>query len=68
MKVFPCMYCKNGMNLLYSMCNEMNVNDIVADMNKRLQNGEVAYNGLRFEGIEFFYAGEPYNEDMSLWD
>lgn len=68
MKVFPCMYRKNGINLLYSMCDEMNVDYIVSDMNKRLRRGEEQYNGVSFNGIEFFYAGKPYEEDFSLYD
>mgnify|MGYP006972482309 FL=1 len=62
------MYRKNGENYLYSMCNSMNVNTEINEMNKRLQRGEKQYNGVSFNGIEFFYAGEPYEEDFSLYD
>lgn len=68
MIIYPCNFKKNGINYMYSMCSKDNVNQIVAEMNERLHNKETGYNGLKFEGIEFFFAGEPYDEDMSLWD
>nr|DAG74425.1 MAG TPA: hypothetical protein [Caudoviricetes sp.] len=68
MTIYPCMYRQNGKDYLYSMCNKMNVNNVVADMNERLQRGETRYNGISFSNIEFFYAGEPYEENFSLYD
>jgi hypothetical protein len=62
------MYRQNGKDYLYSMCNKMNVGSVVTDMNKRLQRGEARYNGLSSSNIEFFYAGEPYEENFSLYD
>lgn len=68
MKVIPCMYHKNGNNLLYAICHPMNAEATVKEMNERLQNGESKYNGLDLNGIEYFYAGEAYDEDFSLYD
>lgn len=68
MIIYPCMYCKNGINYLYSMCNSMNVSVEAKEMNERLQRGETQYNGLSLVGIDYFYAGEPYKTDMSLYD
>ena len=68
MKVIPCMYHKNGNNLLYAICHPMNAEATVKKMNERLRNGENEYNGLELNGIEYFYAGEAYNEDFSLYD
>ena len=68
MIIYPCMYHKNGENYLYSMCNSMNVNAETKEMNERLQRGETQFNGLSLAGIEYFYAGEPYKTDMSLYD
>ena len=68
MKVIPCMYHKNGNNLLYVICHPTNVETTVKEMNERLQNGESKYNGLELNGIDYFYAGETYDEDFSLYD
>ena len=68
MKVIPCMYHKNGNNLLYVICHPMNIETTVKEMNERLQNGESKYNGLELNGIDYFYAGETYDEDFSLYD
>ena len=68
MKVIPCMYYKNGHALLYAICHPMNAETVVKEMNERLQNGEHKYNGLELNGIDYFYAGEPYDEDFSLYD
>lgn len=68
MIIYPCMYRKSGINFLYSLCNEVNITDVVADMNKRLRRGEERYNGVSFNGVEFFYVGQPYEEDFSLYD
>lgn len=68
MIIYPCMYRKNGIDFLHSLCNEVNITDIVADMNKRLRRGEERHNGVSFTGVEFFYVGQPYEEDFSLYD
>ena len=68
MKVIPCMYHKNGHNWLYAICHSMNAEATVKEMNERLQNGENRYNGLELNGIDYFYAGEAYDENFSLYD
>ena len=68
MKVIPCMYRKNGSDFLYAICHPLRAEVVVGEMNERLQNGERKYNGLDLNGIEYFYAGEAYNEDFSLYD
>lgn len=68
MKVIPCMYHKNGNNLLYAICHPMSAEATVKEMNERLQNGESKYNGLELNGIDYFYAGKAYDEDFSLYD
>lgn len=68
MKVLPCMYHKNGRNLLYAICHPMNAEATVKKMNERLRNGENEYNGLDLNGIDYFFAGEAYDEDFSLYD
>ena len=68
MKVIPCMYHKNGDNLLYTICHPMTAEATVKKMNERLQNGESKYSGLDLNGIDYFYAGEAYDEDFSLYD
>lgn len=68
MIIYPCMCHKDGMNLLFSMCNSMNVNAIVDEMNEQLAHGVKNYKGFSLAGIEYFYAGEPYKTDMSLYD
>lgn len=68
MKVIPCMYHKNGHDWLYAICRSMNAEATVKEMNDRLQNGESKYNGLELNGIDYFYAGEAYDEDFSLYD
>ena len=50
------------------MCNSINVSAEAKEMNERLQRGETQYNGLSLVGIDYFYAGEPYKTDMSLYD
>lgn len=40
MTIYPCMYRQNGKDYLYSMCNKMNVNNVVVDMNERLHSAE----------------------------
>ena len=62
------MYHKNGNNLLYAICHPINAEAMVKKMNERLRNGENEYNGLELNGIEYFYAGEVYDEDFSLYD
>lgn len=68
MKVIPCMYRKNGNDFLYAICHPLRAGVVVSEMNERLQDGENKYNGLELSGIEYFYAGEAYNEDFSLYD
>lgn len=68
MKVIPCMYHKNGNNLLYAICHHMSVEATVKEMNGRLQNGESKYNGLELNGIDYFYAGKACDEDFSSYD
>ena len=68
MKVIPCMYHKNGNNLLYAICHPMDAEATVKEMNERLQNGEYKYNGLDLNGIDYFFAGKAYDEDFSLYD
>ena len=68
MKVIPCMYHKNSNNLLYAICHPMNAEAMVKKMNERLRNGENEYNGLDLNGIDYFFAGEAYDEDFSLYD
>ena len=68
MKVIPCMYHKHGNNLLYAICHPMNAEATVKKMNERLRNGENEYNGLDLNGIDYFFAGEAYDENFSLYD
>lgn len=68
MKVIPCIYRKNGNDFLYAICHPLRAEVVVNEMNERLQNGENEYNGLELNGIEYFYAGEAYDEDFSLYD
>lgn len=68
MKVIPCMYHENGHNWLYAICHPMNAEATVKEMNERLQNGESKYNGLELNGIDYFFTGETYDEDFSLYD
>ena len=68
MKVIPCMYRKNGNDFLYAICHPLRVEVVVSEMNERLKNEENKYNGLELNGIEYFYAGEAYDEDFSLYD
>ena len=46
----------------------MNAEATVEEMNERLRNGENEYNGLDLNGIDYFFAGEAYDEDFSLYD
>ena len=68
MKVIPCMYRKNGNDFLYAICHPLRAEVVVSEMNERLQNEEKEYNGIELNGIEYFYAGEAYNEDFSLYN
>ena len=68
MKVIPCMYHKNDNDFLYAICHPMTAEATIKKMNERLKNGENKYNGLELNGIDYFYAGEAYDEDFSLYD